>query len=339
MNNSTIDPRCQWYITASEHTRTIAYYGIFPIHFCLCMIGHTLCLRAFYRQSKKESPYIYQLMVTISEMLEIFTGFLYVLTYRLLSGTESHSGVPWFMANYFCMWFAAHIAPLLVNSFILLSTLLSVSVVIDRVFALARPFKHKTYRARRCHLMAFGVCFFLSVGSSVYVSFRLRLSPTDNGYAISVNDIFMQSSIHYFLAQLRNGIKTVCLVFLLTFNLALIQLYRRQVQRSISISISHSSKAIKRKEQEKTLTLLAIFQAIFSTVATLYSSIYSAILYTRPEMQLCEGVLLTVIQDMVYGLCDMADFYIVFAVSRRFRRMILASVPMYGRFSSMSRSE
>src|SRR5687768_12551137 len=108
MDNTSSNGQCDWYQATGKQAFFITYHIITPIYFFLGILGHFLCIIAYYRQSKKEKSYMYQIFVTGSETIEISTSALSIVVAAWWSGRLA-PGQFWFMSNYALLWCAAHV--------------------------------------------------------------------------------------------------------------------------------------------------------------------------------------------------------------------------------------
>src|SRR4051794_731516 len=78
----------------------VVYTIMPPIHIALGLIAHLIPLYIFYKQSKYEKAYAYQIFSTISELV-------YLLSLEALMYTIFHwSTASWFTSSYPLMWYA-----------------------------------------------------------------------------------------------------------------------------------------------------------------------------------------------------------------------------------------
>src|SRR5687768_15915540 len=108
----THNETCAWTKSQWTQTRTAEYAAqqvITPLHFALGVPGHLLSLLAFYKQSKLEKAYTYQIYAVASELVEILGFDAMIFSYFYWSGAGGF-GNPWFMSQYPLMWYSAHVA-------------------------------------------------------------------------------------------------------------------------------------------------------------------------------------------------------------------------------------
>lgn len=209
MANNT--PTCllpQWHQMVAEKLFFTTYYVVTPLYFILGLLGHFLCVSTFVKQLKYDSAYLYQIFLSIGEILEIIAYTIFIITYYWFSGSES-AGAHWFMADYACMWFAAHVSMPMANMFITSSMFLSLGTSADRLYALIRPFTYKQAN-HKCHRIAvFSFSFIIGIGTSIFDCFRFQLMWNGDVYRISADEAYMVTWTAAILAQLRNAVRTV----------------------------------------------------------------------------------------------------------------------------------
>src|SRR4051794_6486166 len=120
-------------VDTAEKLEAIVYRIQYPICIIVGMSGNIVLLFTFYKQSKTESAYGYQVVLTISKTLEVFAVGTFIVALKWLAHPEV--GVAWYVTNYGLMCFTA--AGLSLHTiFITSSLLLSISMSADRVFSL-----------------------------------------------------------------------------------------------------------------------------------------------------------------------------------------------------------
>lgn len=206
MANNTTCFLPDWYRVINEKTYFSVYYVVTPSYFVLGLFGHILFVSAFLQQLKHDSAYLYQIFTSANEILEIITFTLFVTTFHWFSGFVN-PGANWFMANYACMWYAAHMAIPLINMFITSSMFLSLSTTADRLYALLRPFQYKNANHRRHKIAAFSFSFIVGIGTSVFDCFRFQLTWNGDVNTMSVDEVYVGSMTATVLAELRNAVR------------------------------------------------------------------------------------------------------------------------------------
>lgn len=139
----------------AEKLELSIYHVLTPIYLIVGISTDIILLFAFYKQSKTEKAYGYQVIFTISKMLEIFAFGTYLLAEKWFQ----FDNISWFVANYCLMYFYVTDLGLHV-SFIISSLLLSLAMAADRVFALQKPIIYKNIHHFRHQLIATIFCFY-----------------------------------------------------------------------------------------------------------------------------------------------------------------------------------
>lgn len=321
---------CSWYQSAANTAEFISYDILMPWFTAAGLFGHLVSLIAFYHKSKKESVYLYQLFLSVNETLGTFTYVLY-MAFCSFPDLDGQPGVTWYLSSYICMWIGAHVITTLGNIVVTLSMLLGISMASDRVFALGKPALYKNINHKKRQLIALIVCAVIAVISSVYDSLAFYPVLTDDGiYTIVVDESFVGTFVGKFLFYLASTVRGVAAPTLAAINIAMIVLYRRYAKagRMISGGVEET----KRKEQQKILALLASFESFFTLCQVILYIVYFSFLVEG--FYACKGSFFTPIGDALIQIFSVCDFYVMFAISKSFRRMIFESVPCLKRFSA-----
>lgn len=325
---------CAWYQSSAKTIQLISYDVLMPLLVILGLSGHTVCLIAFHKQSKKESAYMYQIFSSISQANETIAYAIHVATYYWFPGSEAHAGVSWYMRSYVCMWITAHVTGALVNASVTLTVLLGLAMASDRVFALGKPLAYKKINHTKHQVTAAIICVLLAVTSSVFDCLRFYPIFNENEiYTLAVDEDFMSSFGATFLSHLGTTIRGVAAVGLVAINIAMFVVYRRFTRR-ISQMTRTSQAETKRREQQKVLALLAFFESLFTLCEmTIYIAYYLLLTEDRGFYP-CKGTFYTALMDDLYEVFGVCDFFVVFAISKRFREIVFESAPCLKRFSA-----
>lgn len=333
MTNDTC-PSLEWYLHANHILTIGTYYVGTLLYFIFGMLGHITCLFSFYKQAKTDNAYRYQIFLTANETVEIVAYLLASICVFWFSGFSGTEGAKWFRSNYTLMWFASHIAIMQLNMLITNSLLLSLAVVADRLFALTKPFVYKAIN-HKCHQnVAITVCFVLGIATSIfgYFQFTATLDQETGLYTLEINVPFVTSDIANILAQIRNAVRVFSLIALVISNTVLVVLYRKRNNKVTKLTSTVDKKKKERKDMEKTLTFLTIFQCLFNSISMLALVSFYAAFYILPSFSVCESLLWAPLLDGTLQFLDLADLYVVFSISKKFRQIIFTSVPLVGRF-------
>lgn len=332
--NSTADPRCDWYHSAAQVVELICKIQM-PILFTFGLLGQSLLLIALYQQSKKETAYWYQIVLTLSEVALIFTRASAVLLFYYLTAFEG-TGPTWFSSCYGCLWVAAHFTIPLKNMFVTTSLLLAVVMSADRIFALGKPFVYKNIKHKRHQAIACATCVAIGISSSFFSTIQFYPKLGKSGfYFINIDSAFVASKIAVVLSQLRNAVQIIGTVALLCCNAVMIILYRKYVRKVENVGAASEVK--KRREQKKVLMVLAVSESVCNLISmSAVISLY-AMLFTIPNFNQCENPFITPLTDITVDVAAAADCYVAFIVSKTFRKMIFESVPCFRRFADATK--
>lgn len=302
-----------------------AYNIITWIHFLLGTPGHLLMMIAFYKQRKEDPAYMYQVFVTVSEMLELLTWALLVLTKKFLSGAEYTKGYLWYKRSYFLMYFAAKLAYNLFQVAFTWALLLAVAMAADRVFALAYPFKYRHVNARRHQMTAFVSCLVISVGTS-FNDVLVILEEGDH-YQIVFSYAASRTLFATFMGMFCNAVRCAGLVILIVLNVLLVRLYHERVAKTTPISGHPQTKEGRRKAQERTLLALTICQSVFQALTVLSTVLYYTVSYFSLYFVQCIRYMYYPFVDMTMDVCDLMQLYVTVMVNGQFRRKIRRLFP------------
>lgn len=327
---------CAWYQSTAKTIQFASYDILMPLLVILGLCGHTVCLVSFYKQSKKETAYRYQIFLSISQAIANITYAIYVATYYWFPGSEGRAGVSWYMRSYACMWVTAHVTGALVNASVTLTVLLGVAMASDRVFALGKPMVYKKINHKKHQSIAAIICVLTAATSSVFDCLRFYPSLNEDGvYTVAVDEDFMASFAATFLSHLGTAIRGVAALTLVAINVAMVVVYLGFTKKIGQMTLTSQAEA-KRREQQKVLSLLALFESVFTMCEMTIYIVYYLYITMDPEFYPCKGTFYTPIFDDLYEVFGICDIYVVFAISKRFREIIFESVPFLKRLFAVS---
>lgn len=295
------------------------YYIATPIYFVLGTIGRSLCLAFFYKQYKQETAYMYQIFASVTDMLEILAVSLNMITFNCLSGYRFRPGVTWYKQSYPCMFWAAHLTSPLEQSFLTFSLLLSVSMAADRVFALSKPFKYRNSNRMRHQLTALTTCFLLSFTISIFDMFRFETFQDGDHYIIKVNQDYVTSNLALGMTMVRNCVRIIGDILLISCNVAVIVLYRSSVKTAAIAIAGNEQKEAQHKAMQRSLVLLTVCESFFNTIVITSWNIYYTLVYLDPTFSLCLGKLVGPICDLLLEVAGVLEFFALLLVSKQFR--------------------
>lgn len=314
------------YWQATEDAFYVAYYILPPIALSSAILSRIMCSFALQRQARKEGAYTYQMVLLLAEiLLQIISAFYSVsIAFTGLSGAERR-GNDFFTSSYICMWYRARLAAPLINAFVTVTLLLSVCMAADRVFALTQPYKYRLINHKRHRTVAFTVSFALGLSTSLFDVFRAKVmtySHIGNRYSIAHDQNFVDSVTMAVLSHIRDFIRICSLAILIGLNSTLIYYYHVRMKRIRHISLLSSSSAEKKKNGERTLILLTLYQSLSSTIVMTFLTIFYVLFYSSPSVRLCGRLLIVPILDSVCFVTYGANIFIILAINRPFRKMV-----------------
>lgn len=315
-----------WYWHLTDAVFVMTYHILAPLNFIFGLGGHFIFLYVCYREKNKEKAYCYQILLIISEILELITGGLYnfITAFYGLAGAERKgAAADWISSKYFIIWYYAVLSSPLMSIFVNLCLLLSTCIAMDRVLALAKPYSYKSYNHTIHQIVAFCISLLLSIFSNVIDCFRKTAGQVAPGvYHVANNALTIDNSIVDNFHQLRNLVPGIGLVILLVCNVVIIYMYRARKVKVGTMTTTNPAREAARKENEKTLLILTAFQSVFSFFTVVFNISYRLLFYFLPSFATCGSYLMVPIQHCGYLITYGFDFYIMLLVSKRFRKLL-----------------
>lgn len=319
--NSTCDlPPNFWNITSIA--QYIGYDIIPPINICLGLFGHVLFLIIFLRQWKHESAFGYQVYCALSELINVIGLNAFIYTNFHWSGFW-RTGVDWFTKSYVMMWWTAHLAIPVMHMAVTNALLASLSMAIERVLAMAVPLNYSGFNHKAHQLLAFFICSSVSITTSIFDGFRMKLENENGVYKMVFNLEFSNSTFANFSAQLRNAIRVLGVLALIVSNLVMVHFYKKRLQQ-VTHAGQNQQKDKARRNQEKTLLLLTIIQSILTVVKIFGEVALLTGIYALPWFISCGYLeLVAPIIDSLIQIADILQFVATLTVSKHLRRMVV----------------
>lgn len=335
----TVDEDCgiSYAILVMQNVTFIIGYGVVTAFYILIgLTGNITLLISFYKQSKKDSAYAYQVFLTTSKALEIFFFSWFILGYKWGSGTE-HEGLPWYLRNYWLKFYAAHIGCPLGNTFIVSSLLCAVAMTADRVFALGKPFVYKNIDHSKHQIVAVTVCFVIGILTNVYETMRWYVQPKvvngtwDGYYEVLPDEDYLASPLGVALANIRTGVRFVGVFALIGLNIAMGVIFRKRMEKvgKMTAATTNDEKEKERRASEKTLLILTIYQSCLMAANQIphcgeYIAIFASATFTR-----CWGVIVAPFVDGCIQVTDTIDLFVIIAINQKMRRAVLSVLPSW----------
>lgn len=321
---------CEWYRSAAAAAVVPVYHVIMPICILLSLFGEMTSLVVFYRQSKKEPAYFYQIALTVGKALEMLLAIEYCAVF--VFAYSPTGGAAWFKANYALMWFTAHLAIPLVNMNFTSNLLLAISMAGDRVFAIWKPILYKQTNKKPIQFSTLFISVLLGISTSIFDCFRYSDPTFDSEkrvYDVPLNTEFVATSLSAGLSRFRDALRLAGLLALIILNIFIIVGYRNKTRKVARMTRRTADEKKERKEMkaEMTLTLITAFQCLFTTISTASLMIFYITLSVKPSFGTCEVFLWAAILDAFVQFTAMANFYIVVAISKQFRRLMAEHLP------------
>lgn len=277
---------------------------------------HTLALFSFFRQARQETAYTFQIALTISNIFQIIARTFYgIIYYHLKPGV-------WFKKTYLIQWIYYHLTVSIENMAVTTTLFLALAMSLDRVFSLGKPLVYKNIRNSLHQAIAFIFCVLIGIMSSIYQTFNSYTSKTDDGLYVVVWNL---TPVFDSLGQWRNAVRAIGVSLLLISNFFVIVLFRRYMQKIGTIG-TNSTETKRRRDQQKTLVILALSGSFCTTISIGAFVAYYGLYYSNFFVLPCQNTLGSYLQDVISDFCLIFDVIVSFSVNKSFRDMIFKSV-------------
>lgn len=296
--NTSFEFFCQdWYKTYGEKLNLIVYWIIFPIYTSISFFGHLLCIYIYYKQSKTEPAYFYQVVLSVHG---IWQSILYIpCIIDIIYNWSSIDTITWYRKNYILMWFSSHLSLPLFDIAYTTNQLLVLTMTIDRIFAISRPLRYKQINQKKyIKILSIIFCIFLSISTGLCECFNY-LDPiiielnNYNFYIINPNIDFLETKLYQILEYSRNIFRIAIVVILIFLNTALVILFQKKNKKKLNKPISKNSAILESEKQkvetEKRMLRLIVIQLIFALISSTATESFYIIHLVEPGFDECEG--------------------------------------------------
>lgn len=332
-------------LLADDYSRqtvtNIAYAAFFivkPICLILDFIGHCLCFLAYYKESKSNGLYSFQLYDAIAKAADTLSAFLLLATFKWSSGTD-YEGVEWFQKNYVLMWYSAHMAIAFNDMTTTIKLLISLAMTIDRMISIGLPTRYKEMNRKLWEAGTVTFSVVIGIGASIFMCFYYVVIWDGDRYKIVGDQDFRVSAIATVLVNFRNVLWGVGLIALVATGFLVVYLYHKRMVKVATMTGAQAGdkKEKMRRAAEKTLFLLTIYH---SAQAANEITILTAqtLLAFRNGFATCEGRLYSPLRNIEIALINASDFYIMVSLNKAFRQMIRKGLPFRARVTSTAGS-
>lgn len=285
------------------------------------VFGHSIAAFVFYKESKKNAPYIYQAWVQASEVFAAFFATLNSLCNGL--GTDTPTAQPWFRSSYVLKFYHAYIDLFACFSSGTVLTLLTVVAAADRFFALWKPVAYRTWNHKKIRAISIGGSVGLGILSNVFLVFHYTLSY-DGVYYIMVDDKYYQS---FWISKISQAF----LAFLQFF--AVFMLLVCNIGGMIALcAIKQASTAIndkraqERKAAEKTLLFVTVCESGLELIRKIFFVGVLVMDLLKKGSGSCASTYVSAIFASVEKIRTIADIYLYLIFSKPFRRSLMANL-------------
>lgn len=310
-----------WYPSVFETMEIIAYAFVTPLGLCLGVATHVILLIALMKHTRHDRSYNYLVYLLITELFEIVSFASYSFSYHWCADTFSKQR-QWCTKSYGILFYGFRLSFPLWHSFITVRLLLSIAAAADRLLALWKPFAYKNFRHKLHQRVALAISLTIGVSTSIFDCFRYNVAwnPIIGNYEKKVNTAFTESLSGVILSNLRNLLRATGLFVLLFLNFSIIRLYKRANKINVG---SDDEREIKKRSNERALTLFTLSQSIFTTIDMTWCVVYYALKYMAPEFSYCAGQLMMPASDTVMQITATVNLFIVIWVSKPLRSMVI----------------
>lgn len=327
VDNESLCEDLDYYKAAAAKIEMPLFCIVFPTGLLLRLIGHGVCLLAFYRQAKKESGYCYQIALTSNEIFRILLEASYYFGNFFF--WSPNGGSAWFLHSYALVFYAAHLSVPLYHVCYTNNLRISCCMAGERVFAMWKVVAYKQANHKLIRIVSLILCVTIGFLTSVFEYFQYSnpvLNTSTDYYELSLNMGFLQSFLSNFLAQLRNAVWLCAWLVLLILNVSMTILYRNHA-RQMAQMIIRSGGQQKAMSAEMILTLITAMQSCFIFLETTSGIIFLGTIYIRPAFVDCEAYLWVHILNTFAMVMEICNCYVLWIVSRRFRALLAEHVP------------
>lgn len=323
-SNTSTCPLSETWISIGEQFGDGVADILTPIYFSFGFFGRLINLLAIYQERKSEKAYFYQIMILVSELLELIAYAAAMHFWEWASFQSPVPGPPWFTKCYFCMWYTAHIASIAEKAFTTCTLLLTLAMTLDRIFSLAKPIVYKNLKHKKIQWtilvisITFGVLINLVWGIQIDIASEKK---ANGAYDLQLNSLYRTPLITGW-RQVEGYFKMVIALSLVISNFVLFYLHRKKMREKAKLKNQPNVKSV--NDVSKTLFKMTICQSICNTVGVIAISSYSIFAY---QVNPCvSNLFFSPLKDAIFELADILEFYIILAISNRFRQMVWRTI-------------
>lgn len=332
MSNNSSTAICwqpDWFWKVGDNVNFIQYAIVLPVYATLGLLGHVICASAFLKQAKNEKAYVYQIFLEITQCFNNVMFSVYLMA-SLGSGIE-RAGYRWYQQSYILMWYAAHLAIPLSDSFEACCLLLSVSMAADRAFALFKPFVYKTIDNKKHQAVALTMSITLGFGITFFNIRLFEVQTEDDHYIIGVDEEFVGTLTSTVLSHACNATRMIGLLILILCNVSIVRNFKKHMAQKSKLTASQSStndkvREAKEKATEKTLLLLTITQSFFTAVSMFSLVVFYTAVYLVPLFNVCDHLLYAPLLNCIVMVSDMGNTWVIMVLNRKSREIFLKTL-------------
>lgn len=334
MNNNTFDTAvdCGYSPAFWEACKMVTYitYTLAPP---ICLIvglpSHLVALIAFLKHRNADAGYSFQILTTLTKVLEILAMFMFSLFFihgagQDWTGAGPGDGPDWFMTSYSMMWFTAHVPPTLAAAATDIAVFASAATAADRAFALTMPFVYQKINHKRHFAVAAAACILVPLIGELHVCFMFELISAEansSKYLVQYAE-FAMSSVGANWATIMAVVRSLGEATLILCSVVMIYKFKQRNQKVQQLGSLDVNKEAKRKANERTLFFLALYQCTATTLPAFLITAWDVTNYFSASFVYCGGTMLSPVTDLLLQLVNSIDVYFMVCVSSSFRQMV-----------------
>lgn len=305
-------------IEAASALRIVIYHVLTFIYLILGISTKLILLLAFYRQSKTEKAYAYQVVFTISKIFETFAFGTYLLAGKWFMPDQ----LDWFMTSYGLVQFF-NLGQGLHVSFIISSLLLALTMSADRVFAILKPLEYRLVNHTVHKIVACTLCFLIAFLGAGMLFADAKIRVEGDRYVPYFDQILEHTVAGQVFFHFRLVCRVAGVILLIILNCLMIILFRKRIAKVASMTLDTKSIEGKARLAEKTLLWINIYQSCMTLANQLPHVIWQVLLFVLPpSFETCEGRYIGPICDGMLMVTDTTDFFVMMMLYKKMRLMV-----------------
>lgn len=306
---------------------TFSLLGFKPTLLSVDLFGHLLCFVGFYKESRKNRLYSFQCYEIAAKCLDALAA-LFSLFVLCFVGTPLSigDGSVWYKSSYTLMYMSAKFGITAYDIATNIKLFVTIAMTLDRFFAMTKPMKYQNLNRFRWEFAALSLAGGMAILINSYGFYTNQVKKIENSefYVIVQNVELVSSTTYRSLVFLRTGIFLMSLIISIGCNAKIIAVHKNRNKNVALIILGQDdpAKINARRETEKTLLTLTIFQSVQILNEFFIKILHSCLDTFLTGFVACEGRLFTTVRYVEVTLINSMDFYVMIFVNRQFRQMI-----------------